>query len=117
MLHFNAKKVYLQIESISVNQGHPIKECTCETHRTKAITWLQDTLLPKLIKWAANSNKHNELKSLQLVDNMSHYSSLYNELKVKYGKEITQVRCSGYFFYQGVKFIDPGRVILNQIVI
>ncbi|KAL1451991.1 hypothetical protein WDU94_006311, partial [Cyamophila willieti] len=63
------------------------------SHQTETFVWLQQTLLPKLIKWAENASKCNSnplvQNSLQLI-NMSEYSTLYNTLKMKYGKEITE---------------------------
>lgn len=82
--------------SINANQesGTNVKPCPCNVHQSKTIAWLQSTLLPKLVKWAQhgaqNSDSITSTSSLQLVSG-DKYSQLYNMLKQKYGKEITEV--------------------------
>uniref|UniRef100_A0A8D9DWW8 tRNA (uracil-O(2)-)-methyltransferase n=1 Tax=Cacopsylla melanoneura TaxID=428564 RepID=A0A8D9DWW8_9HEMI len=119
MIQFDehSRKLYLKVksqckaeESFQQNAKSATEEvpespsCTPDTktsdhtltnsHQAEALVWLQNTLLPKLIKWAENSFKMNSQSlvqnSLQLI-NMSQYSTLYNTMKTKYGKQITEI--------------------------
>ncbi|KAH9635322.1 hypothetical protein HF086_017888 [Spodoptera exigua] len=61
---------------------------------SKSFKWLSNTLLPQLIKWgtesesSTKSNMCNE--SLSLVSQTEYYEK-YNDLKVKYGKEMVKI--------------------------
>uniref|UniRef100_A0A2A4KBC0 tRNA (uracil-O(2)-)-methyltransferase n=1 Tax=Heliothis virescens TaxID=7102 RepID=A0A2A4KBC0_HELVI len=70
---------------------------TAESAETsKSYKWLANTLLPQLIKWGTNSindeAKSNVIcsESLSLVSQTKYYEK-YNDLKIKYGKEMVKI--------------------------
>lgn len=64
---------------------------------SKSYLWLTNTLLPQFIKWGTESlvskSKPNVIctESLALISKTKYYEK-YNDLKIKYGKEMVQVR-------------------------
>lgn len=63
----------------------------------KSYLWLKNTVLPQFIKWAQESledvNQHICNESLSLVSADKYYFK-YNELKIKYGREMVKVNQS-----------------------
>ncbi|CAL4094702.1 unnamed protein product, partial [Meganyctiphanes norvegica] len=60
------------------------------------IEWLRKNVLPKICKWAAAVSEDGEVEdrsSLRLV-NVQDYTRLYQQLKIKYGQPLVQVRLS-----------------------
>lgn len=59
----------------------------------KSALWLKNVLFAKLEKWieSCNDDKSDGIKSLNLID-MEEYSTLYSDLKIKYGTEMVKVR-------------------------
>lgn len=59
---------------------------------SKSYQWLLDTVLPQFIKWGTNDNKNNKFcnDSLALISTEKYYKK-YNELKLKYGKDMVEV--------------------------
>ncbi|KAI5719847.1 hypothetical protein M8J76_015844 [Diaphorina citri] len=113
------RKVYLKVDNSKIQpeqrkvcpNSREDKPCPCSQQRAQTITWLKDTLLPKLVRWAENSNNHRDnvtcRSSLQLVD-ISEYSTLYNSLKLKYGKEIVEI---------WPEVTDPNKFVYEDIAI
>lgn len=61
---------------------------------SKTTEWLQESVLPQLVRWAVESDldlpKNIYTESLSLIPTEKYYTK-YNELKVKYGKELVKV--------------------------
>ncbi|XP_021377602.1 probable tRNA (uracil-O(2)-)-methyltransferase [Mizuhopecten yessoensis] len=51
--------------------------------------WLTNILLPKIANWSEQKNLETTVKSLRLV-RIDQYNTLYNQLKVKYGKKFVE---------------------------
>lgn len=67
----------------------PFTDITSKSH-----DWLKDCVLPQFVKWANECSssvvQHDINESLALVSNDKYYKK-YNELKLKYGKEMVKV--------------------------
>ncbi|XP_074641673.1 putative tRNA (uracil-O(2)-)-methyltransferase [Tubulanus polymorphus] len=87
---------------ISVNSGEHIVP---HVHHTAS--WLKDVLLPKLLKWMNEGELQNLTNSLQLVA-LDHYNSMYQNLKVKYGKDLVQSWCES---------TDPQKFVYEELAI
>lgn len=69
--------------------------CTFELFNVAAgegsFEWLANVLLPKLASWAVTLMTPLDKRSENLVDK-EQYAEKYQDLKVKYGREIVKVR-------------------------
>lgn len=59
---------------------------------SKSYQWLVDTVLPQFVKWGEEDISKNKFcsDSLALICTEKYYKK-YNELKLKYGKEMVEV--------------------------
>lgn len=80
--------------TIQLNNSHILLTATTDEN-SKSFKWLSNTLLPQLIKWGTESKSHSTKsnmcnESLSLVSQTKYYEK-YNDLKVKYGKEMVKI--------------------------
>ncbi|XP_037869187.1 probable tRNA (uracil-O(2)-)-methyltransferase isoform X2 [Bombyx mori] len=80
---------------IHVENDMIVLNAHCDDENSKSYMWLKNKLLPQFIKWTTETESNNGKKkictaSLTLVSS-SKYFEKYNELKLKYGKDLVKI--------------------------
>ncbi|XP_071791006.1 probable tRNA (uracil-O(2)-)-methyltransferase [Asterias amurensis] len=87
-ISFSSKTQRISLH-VSVEYHEPQSTSQAITCPTKA--WLQDCLLPKIVKWASEVSPDTVVRSSQTLVAVERYSSLYAELKKKYGIKFVKI--------------------------
>ncbi|KAK3861311.1 hypothetical protein Pcinc_032691 [Petrolisthes cinctipes] len=64
-----------------------------ETENNPSLAWVQQKVLPKVVKWATEVKEDSEVEdkgSLRLI-RVQEYNQLYQKLKAKYGKQLVKM--------------------------
>ncbi|KAJ8722521.1 hypothetical protein PYW07_003701 [Mythimna separata] len=80
--------------TIELKNSHIVLNAN-QDESSKSYNWLVNTLLPQLIKWGSETTNHKTKsklcnESLSLVSQTKYYEK-YNDLKLKYGKEMVKI--------------------------
>ncbi|XP_033727431.1 LOW QUALITY PROTEIN: probable tRNA (uracil-O(2)-)-methyltransferase [Pecten maximus] len=85
----NTEPVLKQMEQADI--GYELATTTIEPDTSIILSdhWLKHILLPKIANWSEQGKLETTVKSLRLV-RIDQYNTLYNQLKVKYGKKFVE---------------------------
>ncbi|XP_069106213.1 probable tRNA (uracil-O(2)-)-methyltransferase isoform X2 [Argopecten irradians] len=72
-----------------INTGSELAASELDTRMILSDHWIQNTLLPKISNWSGQNKLETTVKSLRLV-RIDQYNTLYNQLKVKYGRKFVE---------------------------
>ena len=77
--------------TLSLPEDYLEPSCPSAAVTRPTSSWLSDTLLPKLAKWATEVDPDVPLSSSHSLISVERYSNLYAELKQKYGPKFVKV--------------------------